>query len=683
MNNKRNKIITTVLITAVFCAVLKVVCFADPYSFSVPGESTKHSFEVKASDWAEDNVYLRDHLGKDKNITAEYDGESLDMSAKGVSENTLISVIDLSGSAKKDANGDYDKSSVDNPDIKFFEILDQYPYVPFVIKNKTYRELSLGADKKIEPGVYSIKITYMPKGAQIVSGNALFLVTNAATTDPTTDPTADPKPLYNGKETAADWYKDQVAITASGFTVCDSASGTYANSYVLKGTGKGVTKKLYFRTSASQNAVEKTVGPVNFDNKAPEGKIEVDDDSWKKLQTEKKEKIFINESQKAEITGQDESDGSGIGKIYYYISNKCYTDESDVDKNFKDKWKEYSSKVSLTKNKLNFVYAKITDKAGNISYISTEGIWYDEKKPEVTSVKGTAGDGSASVTVKGKDSESGIKYYYCSLVKKGDSAPDAEKVKSGGKKTEDGEYDFSGLEAGGTYTAYAVIEDKAGNLSAVKSKKITIKGEKEKSTLTSSSGTGSSKSSGTGKSTGTSSVSSGSASKNSSGGGSSVKYPSSGSSSKKTSTSGKSGSSKTSSGKSSSKKTASGNSSKKTASGNDTKKKVSGNSASGNSASGNTASDNKASGKPASGNGISENKKKTGDAEVQEKISQAEIKSKIRNAKSLKTDTSEKKNAKKNERKPVNIKRMLLFILFIIGIVVFVIMRFGTNRNKR
>ena len=596
------------LFAAFFSASVTGRCFADPIAFST--EPTANPLSVNAVGWTKDSTYFLTHVGPGKNITARYNGPELQMNSAGVSENTIITLKYQSGST--------------------------------LISEKSYKELSSvgGGDRVLDAGSYFVTISY---GSH--SDTAAFTVAEPVV----------PTELivkYDDKTEIAPWYKDRVTIKAEGFTVCDSQNGSFEPSFILTGNTKGVTKTLYFKSNSSGTIKDKSVGPVNFGAKAPTASIKIKDTTWKELQSDKGDIEYTNESRKAAIDGEDESDGSGINKKYYYITNKFYDSESSVKKNISSSnWKVYSSKVSLKENKLNYVYAKITDKAGNETYISSTGIWYDKKVPVVSGLTSSSTDSSASVSVKGSDEGSGIANYYCVLKKKGESAPGADSLKSGGKKSTDGAFDFTGLTAG-TYTAYAIAEDKAGNLSSVKSLKITVGTEAAKEKLTTSS---SKSASGTTASAGKSSVSS-------------------------SSSPGGSGSSKKlgSSGGSVSKKAGSGSGSKKTGSSLNTKKDSSGK---GNSASGNSLSKNKADKddkNKASGNEVKDRPKKPETPEKTEEkkeTSENKIEGQTQNLNTSNSKDSGKKSIKK-EKKPVNIGRMLIVMAVFIAIAIFVGLRF-------
>ncbi len=289
---------------------------------------------------------------------------------------------------------------------------------------------------------------------------------------------------YDGSATIADWYKDSVTVTADGYTITDDPEGTFAPEYILTGNTKNVSKAVYLRVS--DNGVIATIaGPVNFDPNPPKGTIKVKGKTFSGLQEEKKTFAYTNEAQKVTVTSDDTFNGSGVKRTDYYITNKCYTDKKDVKDAAGDEWEVYDGdpKPGLKENKLNYVYVRITDKVGNETYISSQGIWYDTKKPTIKSAKASEiKDTSATLTVKASDGESGVETYYSLLKKKSEKAPKkADDVKSGGRKTDDGVFELTGLTASTAYVAYSVVEDKAGNLSEIKETKISTKAEDNKS----------------------------------------------------------------------------------------------------------------------------------------------------------------------------------------------------------
>lgn len=117
---------------------------------------------------------------------------------------------------------------------------------------------------------------------------------------------------------------------------------------------------------------------------APDTEIKVSNKTWKSILNTIIFGLFFKETQKAEITATDE--GSGVNKYYYYV------DKSGSEKSLTEKqlqavdWKEGTS-VTFSEDSNYVIYAKVTDKAGNIKYVSTDGIVIDTIAPQVSGVE--------------------------------------------------------------------------------------------------------------------------------------------------------------------------------------------------------------------------------------------------------------------------------------------------------
>lgn len=117
---------------------------------------------------------------------------------------------------------------------------------------------------------------------------------------------------------------------------------------------------------------------------APDTEIKVSNKTWKSILNKITFGLFFKETQKAEITATDE--GSGVNKYYYYV------DKSGSEKSLTEKqlqavdWKEGES-VTFSEDSNYVIYAKVIDKAGNIKYVSTDGIVIDTIAPQVSGVE--------------------------------------------------------------------------------------------------------------------------------------------------------------------------------------------------------------------------------------------------------------------------------------------------------
>ncbi len=186
------------------------------------------------------------------------------------------------------------------------------------------------------------------------------------------------------------------------------------------------------------------------DDQAPTGTIAIQTGNvWATLLEQITFGIYRNDQYVITITAEDV--GSGVDTIQYYRSETPLTEEELINGNFV--WATYNkdAKPTITTKGEYVVYAKITDEAGNVTYISTDGLVLDLTAPRVTDENGRVfnnGDsvvycGVGSVTISASDE------YFATLT-------------AGGQSAEDGSLVLAGTPGGETYTVVAT--DKAGNV---------------------------------------------------------------------------------------------------------------------------------------------------------------------------------------------------------------------------
>ena len=128
---------------------------------------------------------------------------------------------------------------------------------------------------------------------------------------------------------------------------------------------------------------------------APEVTITVSDNSWKEFLSTITFGLFFKDSQTVTLAGADA--GSGLKDIVYYVSEDAMTLE-DV-KAITD-WVDYTEAFTLAPNRHAVVYAKAADNAGNICYVSSDGIVLDAEAPKIEGIEdGGSYTGSVTVTV--------------------------------------------------------------------------------------------------------------------------------------------------------------------------------------------------------------------------------------------------------------------------------------------
>lgn len=135
-----------------------------------------------------------------------------------------------------------------------------------------------------------------------------------------------------------------------------------------------------FEIKDIQEAQKITVTGV-ADKTAPTGKIKLGEtDSWRDLANKITFGLFFNDRQEVTISAADE--GSGVKSISYYVEENG----SDTGYNFEelrafgeDKWqtaelKDNAVSFDIDPDKNLVIYAKLVDNAGNVSFISSDGM---------------------------------------------------------------------------------------------------------------------------------------------------------------------------------------------------------------------------------------------------------------------------------------------------------------------
>ena len=140
------------------------------------------------------------------------------------------------------------------------------------------------------------------------------------------------------------------------------------------------------------------------DTQAPTGEIKIEDNLWTNFLNSVSFELFFKETKQATITAQDTD--SGVDKIYWHLSESGMT-EAQVKALEADEWSEGNS-LSIAPDKKCIIYAKITDKAGNVTYLSSNGLVFDGTAPVITGVTdGGTYNTPQAVTVT--DALSGVK----------------------------------------------------------------------------------------------------------------------------------------------------------------------------------------------------------------------------------------------------------------------------------
>lgn len=243
--------------------------------------------------------------------------------------------------------------------------------------------------------------------------------------------------------------------TVGGSSISDKAGVTWTDT-VLDGITAPTKEGFEFtgwkcgdvtinaNTKYSDLATNDTAASVTLvaqwkDITAPTGEISVGTNKWKGFLNTITFGLFFKDTQTVTITASDNS-GEDV-TIEYLLSDR----ELTVDQLNSATFNAYNDKFSINPDNKYVIYAKLTDKSGNLAYINSEGIVLDKTAPVITGV------------------ENGKTYCEAQTVTVTEEYIESVKV-NGTEVPLDENKQFTLNPAEGTQTI--VVTDKAGNVSA-------------------------------------------------------------------------------------------------------------------------------------------------------------------------------------------------------------------------
>lgn len=168
------------------------------------------------------------------------------------------------------------------------------------------------------------------------------------------------------------------------YHACKNGCGTHLDEASCSGG-----EESYFALPVCEVCGNK-YGALLVDTTAPAGEISIENDVWKSLLKTITFNHFFKETQTVEITATDDSYGMAgytdddAAKVAYLL------DDGDtpltVDELEGMRFTEYTGPFNIDPDQRLVVYARITDHAGNVTYISSDGLVLDATPPAVTGV---------------------------------------------------------------------------------------------------------------------------------------------------------------------------------------------------------------------------------------------------------------------------------------------------------
>lgn len=183
---------------------------------------------------------------------------------------------------------------------------------------------------------------------------------------------------------------DFVIIANDGYKVSltNTADGEWKDALTYSAETDNGSVTFYLKNETDGTiSLAKTV-TYKLDKTAPTGTVEfVDRTRWQEFVNTITFGLFYKDEVTVKITAAD--DLSGVAKVEYYASDEALTLEQV--KAITD-WTAYSDSFGVTfEDAKKFVYyVRITDNAGNVTYISTDGAEYDITAPVISDIENGA-----------------------------------------------------------------------------------------------------------------------------------------------------------------------------------------------------------------------------------------------------------------------------------------------------
>lgn len=308
----------------------------------------------------------------------------------------------------------------------------------------------------ISPGTYTLRVSAG------VYGEKYYLECTNTLTLENSDITGITLPLGETAEaTATPQVKTPATFTLTVTNGTDvTASGPYAEGAKVNISANAPADGKLFKqwtssgggsfddAASSQTTFTMPAGNVTVtatyadDKTAPTGTITVKNNGWTEFLNSITFGVFFKETQEVTITAQDNS-GQEVA-IAYHKADAALTLEQ-VKALADNAWTAYAGAFSIAPNAKLVIYARLTGKAGNVTYISSNGMVLDNAAPSFSLEDGKTYDSAQTLTVTDN--------YALASVKLGE----AEQLSP----------DFTGTETqialnvNGAYTIHAT--DKAGN----------------------------------------------------------------------------------------------------------------------------------------------------------------------------------------------------------------------------
>ena len=198
--------------------------------------------------------------------------------------------------------------------------------------------------------------------------------------------------------TTGEWTNQDFVVTAAdGWQVSttNTANGDWRDGLTRSDeTGTG-SLTFYVKNAADGYISEAIALTYKIDKTNPTGEIRIDERSaWQSFWNTISFNLFYKSEQTVTLTAADEA--SGVAATGYLLSEEDYSVAQLEGMTFQP----YTAPVAITPDSKLIAYARITDVAGNVTYLRSDGVVLDATAPVITGVDdGTVYCDSVTFTV--------------------------------------------------------------------------------------------------------------------------------------------------------------------------------------------------------------------------------------------------------------------------------------------
>lgn len=270
--------------------------------------------------------------------------------------------------------------------------------------------------------------------------------------------------LEPASESADSWYCSDVAIVPPKGHLISADREIWHQKIHITQDRKGAYRYYLKQESTGSVSEEKQI-TVNRDTVPPTGSVTAAGSMWDRFLETITFGLYTRSEDIVTIQAEDAASGMDGGKIEYYIADdtEVYEGEAgkaDLERLPKESWKITQNQARITKNRGNIVYVRLTDLAGNMSYLSTDIIIHDDVSPELI----LRPDGQTYTDILGSANAYRERVTY--TVQAGDSGSEVKKlsIQLDGKEIRSQKEEKSvEIETPGVHLLSVTAEDMAGN----------------------------------------------------------------------------------------------------------------------------------------------------------------------------------------------------------------------------